>query len=55
MDEHVRTTAIRKDEAKTLSLIEPLYSSRLSHRQSPVLAQFIREAAGRIDANDDLC
>ena len=40
--EHVRTTTIRKDKSKALGLIEPLYSSSLSHRKPLVLAQVIK-------------
>jgi len=40
--EHVRTTTIRKDKSKALGLIEPLYSSSLSHRKPLVLAQVIQ-------------
>jgi hypothetical protein len=40
--EHVRTTTIRKDKSEALGLIEPLYSSSLSHRKPLVLAQVIQ-------------
>jgi hypothetical protein len=42
MYEHVRTTTIRKDKSEALGLIEPLYSSSLSHRKPLVLAQVIQ-------------
>lgn len=42
VDEHVRTTTIRKDKSEALGLIEPLYSSSLSHRKPLVLAQVIQ-------------
>jgi hypothetical protein len=42
VNEHVRTTTIRKDKSEALGFIEPLYSSSLSHRKPLVLAQVIQ-------------
>jgi hypothetical protein len=55
MDKHIRSTAIRQDEAKALGLVEPLNRSRLSHRNPSVLAQINPGTVGRFDAIDDFC